>query len=288
MTAAAAVCFMSQSILLFILLIAGRKRFSDETARIKIPGAKIFAVPAMLYLLALTGHKYNTYYEKKLSIMLGELYGIKSTAMGIRVFIAAKLSYLWLSILGFTAMAVLVDIDAAYIFFGVLVCITIFLAPDWQLKSRLQKKTRELLREFPEFINKLVLLIDAGLTVRSAIQKIVENSTKDRILIIELTQALNEISSGKTEIKAYEDFARRCRLQDITAFSSALMQNMKKGNEELVPILKLQSVTCWQNRRNAARKMGEEASSKLLIPLIITFVALMIMLMAPALMQMKI
>lgn len=71
-------------------------------------------------------------------------------------------------------------------------------------------------------------------------------------------------------------------------FTATLIQNLRKGSDQLVPVLRLQAAACWENRKNIARKLGEEASTKLLFPMAIVFVAILIMVMTPAVMQIQI
>jgi len=55
----------------------------------------------------------------------------------------------------------------------------------------------------------------------------------------------------------------------------------------LVPLLKLQSNECWQLRKNMAKRLGEEASTKLVLPLMIMFVGILIIVILPAVMQLR-
>ena len=110
---------------------------------------------------------------------------------------------------------------------------------------------------------------------------------KDRPLYDELSVVLMEIKAGKSEIKAYEEFAKKCRVPEITKFTSVIIQNLKKGNSELVSILRLQSVECWEMRKSVAKKLGEEASTKLLFPMMIMFAAILLIVITPAAMQLQ-
>ena len=49
--------------------------------------------------------------------------------------------------------------------------------------------------------------------------------------------------------------------------------------------LKRLGVECWDMRKNVARQMGEAASSKLMLPLMIMFIAIIMICMMPALME---
>ena len=59
------------------------------------------------------------------------------------------------------------------------------------------------------------------------------------------------------------------------------MQNLSKGNSELVEYLKQQGKESWENKKHNVRRQGEKASSKLLIPIGIMFIGILIIVVVP-------
>jgi tight adherence protein C len=165
--------------------------------------------------------------------------------------------------------------------------LAVFYLPDRELDERIKKRHFQLQYDFPDFLNKLVLLVNAGMTVQKAWEKIVKDRKNWTPLYEELNAAYIEIRNGKSEISAYEDFAKRCRIKEITKFVTTVIQNLRKGNNELVTLLKLQSNECWQIRKNMARRLGEEASTKLVLPLMIMFVGILVIVILPAILQLR-
>lgn len=157
---------------------------------------------------------------------------------------------------------------------------------DSSLKEQIEKRRRSIQMEFPEFINKLTLLVNAGMTISKAWEKIINENKKDHILYEEMRYALMEIKAGKAEAVAYEEFARRCRAKEVTKFVSVIVMNLKRGGSEVVPVLKAQGDECWEMRKNAARQLGEEASTKILIPLMIMFLGIVLIVATPAVLSM--
>jgi tight adherence protein C len=78
------------------------------------------------------------------------------------------------------------------------------------------------------------------MTLPRAWEKIVLDRKDATPLYRELEATYLEVSNGKSETAAYEDFARRCRVKEITKFITAIIQSQRKGSNELVSILKLQ------------------------------------------------
>ena len=98
--------------------------------------------------------------------------------------------------------------------------------------------------------------------------------------------ALMDIKAGRPEAVAYEEFARRCRVKEVTKFVSVVVMNLRRGGSEVVPVLKAQGDECWEMRKSAARQMGEEASTKILIPMMIMFLGIVLIVATPAVLSM--
>ncbi|HEX3032296.1 MAG TPA: type II secretion system F family protein, partial [Bacillota bacterium] len=57
-------------------------------------------------------------------------------------------------------------------------------------------------------------------------------------------------------------------------------------NSNMVGMLTALSQEAWERRKDIARKQGEEAGAKLVLPMAMVFVAIAIIVMAPALISM--
>lgn len=157
---------------------------------------------------------------------------------------------------------------------------------DSGLNEQIEKRRRSIQMEFPEFINKLTLLVNAGMTISKAWEKIINENKKEHLLYDEMRYALMEIKAGKPEAVAYEEFARRCRVKEVTKFVSVIVMNLKRGGAEVVPVLREQGSECWEMRKNAAKQMGEEAGTKILIPMMIMFLGIVLVVSTPAVLSM--
>ena len=84
-----------------------------------------------------------------------------------------------------------------------------------------------------------------------------------------------------SELEAIKAFSDRCNILEIKKFSTTVLQNLEKGSEGLGGILAEMSNTIWMERSNKVRQMGEAASSKLMIPIMIIFIGILLMVMVP-------
>lgn len=179
--------------------------------------------------------------------------------------------------------------------------ITIGLGQDKDLHKKVIKRNKEMSRQYPELIGKLVLLLGAGMTIRGAIRRIADGYSsrqldkKKRIpygrsrkqdikkeAYEEMLRVSNEIASGVSEQQAYINLGKRCDDQHYIRLSMLLSQNLTKGSSGLANLLAAESQEAFSERKRNARTLGEEASTKLLGPMIIMLVIVMIVIMIPA------
>jgi len=245
-------------------------------------------MPMALYILDRFKQDYNSSeYDRKLMMKIIEISGVKYSQFYIRVHWANKIVLMLLGILFSSFVGMFAEMDAGYAIFVLVFMIAIAYFSDYELNERIKKRRLAIQMDFPEFLNKLVLLIDAGMTVSRAWEKAVEDNKKESVLYFELETVLTEIKSGKSEQQAYEDFSKRCRTPEVTRLMSVLIQNLRKGNSDLVSILRTLSNECWMMRKNAARKLGEEASTKMIFPMMLMLIAILIIVATPAMLAMQ-
>lgn len=175
---------------------------------------------------------------------------------------------------------------------GILVIIFITVLKDYELKKKVDHRNFQIRRSFPEFVIKLTLLINAGMTLSRAWTSIgkdyvnqLNKGESPLFLYEEMLVTLQDIQNGVSEAKAYEDFGKRCKIPEMMRFTSVIIQNLKKGNDTLVMALQGQANEAWEVRKNVAKKEGEKASSKLLLPMGIMFMIIIIIVMLPAFMS---
>lgn len=163
---------------------------------------------------------------------------------------------------------------------GVLAVIAVAYAKREQELKKIQRRKAQLLLEYPEFVSKLSLLLGAGMHVLTAFRKI--NQMSKGIVCIELQKMLNEIENGMSEMRAYGEFAKRCDLQPYRKLVSLLQSGQKMGNRELIERLEEEADRVFAERKNTARKLGEEAGTKLLFPMMMMLIIVMGIVIFPA------
>lgn len=173
---------------------------------------------------------------------------------------------------------------------GTLVTIAaVFFFKDRDIHELVEKKKQEEKRKYPEILQKITLYLEAGLTVRAAVNKIAEDyeqkrkkGAKEQAAYEELLIAVREIRMGVSEGAAYEKFGKRTGVREYIRLSTFLTQNVKKGSTMLLQQLHEEAKEAEEMRMRNARKLCEEASTKLLLPMIMLLLVVMILIMFPA------
>lgn len=164
----------------------------------------------------------------------------------------------------------------------------VFYSGERDVERSLAKRNRELLQDYPEIIHKLTLYMGAGMTVRNAFGKMGDDyrkqnaSGKKRYVYEEILLLVHELQSGISEPEAYAHLGKRCRLQPYMKLGTLLSQNIRKGNKDLLLKLRQEAAVALEERKNRARKAGEEAGTKLLLPMMMMLCIVMVLIMIPA------
>lgn len=177
---------------------------------------------------------------------------------------------------------------------GILLSVLLTAREQNQDKQKQQKREQELLLDYADILSKLMVLIGAGMTIRNAWGQIVHDyetalhagKKKQRHAYEEMRYTYYQLQSGTPEGSAYRDFGRRCRLQPYLKLSGLLDQNRKSGTKNMRTIFQTEMTDALEQRKNLARRMGEEAGTKLLLPLFLMLGIIMTMIMVPAMMTM--
>lgn len=169
------------------------------------------------------------------------------------------------------------------------VALLIYLAFDRDLKKTLEKKQNELSREYPGLVHKLALYVGAGMTIRGAFQKIggdyekkVKKGLKTKPGCEEVLYTCRELLAGVAEGAAYEHFGKRTGLREYIRLAALLGQNLKRGSGTLLERLREEAEKSLEESLLRAKKLGEEAGTKLLAPMVLMLAIIMVMIMVPA------
>lgn len=172
------------------------------------------------------------------------------------------------------------------------ISIVAYFGYDQELNKQIKERRADIEMEFPIFIDKFVLLLNCGNSVSGALSQSIQSAIasnpekESHPLYQELILMRQEIQQGISDVDAFENFGRRIRIPNIMKFSSLIGQAIRKGDKEITNSLSGLVREAWEKKKQLAKEKGAQASTKMLLPLAIMLIAIVVMIMAPAVFQM--
>lgn len=172
---------------------------------------------------------------------------------------------------------------------GAVICVFL-VVQERQKKEKLRKDRKEqMLFDYPEIVSQFTMLMGVGMTAKNVWKKITadycgqkERGGRVRDAYEEMVITLQEMQSGIPEAECYERFAARCGLVPYMKMGALLSQNLRKGAKGTSDMLKMEAIQAMEDRKSRARRLGEEAGVKLLLPMLLMLVIVLVIVVVPA------
>lgn len=139
------------------------------------------------------------------------------------------------------------------------------LAHGW-LKGRASRRAGQLVRELPSGLDVLVLCLEAGASLTSALRITCEKAGPGPLGDL-LGAVLRHVRAGRPRVQALRDVLGPVQIEPLTALMTALIQGELTGMS-LGPVLRAQSTQVVTDRFIAAERAAMQAPVKLLVPLL--------------------
>lgn len=174
---------------------------------------------------------------------------------------------------------------------GILTAVLLVCLERQNEKKAKEKKRQQMMMDYPQIVSQLNLLLGAGMSSKSAWKKIVDDyhrrkdQRQPRAAYEEMTAAWNEMCGAVAEKECYERFGSRCGLQAYMKLGALLSQNLRKGTKGLADALRLEGIHAFEERKALAKRRGEEAGTKLLMPMFFMLAVVLVIVIVPAFMS---
>ena len=174
---------------------------------------------------------------------------------------------------------------------GLVAAILLYKREDDNLKEQVKKRNKQLLEDYPMIVNKFALFYSVGMTTKGIFLKLCrdyeetkrrKNGPGFRYVYEEMLLTRAKMEEGIGEIAAYEDFARRCKHPKYRQLVNLMEQAVSKGKSDISMTLSKEIQRAFAERKNHAKELGEEAGTKLLLPMFLMLLVVIIVIMVPA------
>jgi tight adherence protein C len=166
---------------------------------------------------------------------------------------------------------------------GVLIALLGFYLPDIWLRQKTDKRKIELLHALPDALDLLVICVEAGMGLDSAIYRVAQETKLTSPELSGELQLLNlEIRAGKQRKDALKNLAMRTNLEEISSLVTLLIQTEQFGTST-ADALRIYSDSFRTQRYQKAEEKAAKLPVKLIFPLLVfIFPALFVVLLGPA------
>lgn len=158
-----------------------------------------------------------------------------------------------------------------------------FYVPDVWLRIKVARRKEKLARGLPDALDMLVVCVEAGLGLDSAVNRVAEEmKLTNTVLSHELKLLGLEMRAGKSREDALRNLGVRTDLEDVRNLVTLLIQTDKFGTS-IAQALRVYSDSFRTKRYQRAEEMAAKLPVKLVIPLILfIFPSLFVAIMGPA------
>ena len=179
------------------------------------------------------------------------------------------------------------DSTSSILFGGIGIVAAIFIGYYFYTytKNKVENRKTECEIEFPNAISKLALLVNSGMILHTAWEKV--SFGKEGPLYELMQRSCEEMQNGKSEIDAIHDFGVLTDSDEIKKFTTALIQDLERGGGELPTFLADESSELWNLRKQKLLQKGEKAASTLIAPIGLMFIGVILIIMAAAMQSMS-
>lgn len=193
-----------------------------------------------------------------------------------------------------------------------LAAVVLWLGSESKLEERLSKRKKGLEEDYPDIVSRFAILFSAGLTVPAAWKRLAEDYERElekkagracpskmafgqeqayvprqardnmRYGYEELRLTALELNNAGYSDRIFYDFGKRCGNYRYMKLADVLDQSMKKGTVQLSTYMEEEAISAFELRKLQAAKTGEEAGTKLLLPMMMMFGLVIAMVVVPA------
>jgi len=220
-------------------------------------------------------YKYDTSFDRTMRKKLIELYDKEYCEYYLRMNYAAAATSAVIGIFLIGILSLALQISEAFLM-GTLIGFLLAYIVKNNIDKKYEKRHLLISMELPDVANKLVILLGAGLTLRAAWEKVSTEMANDSPLYDEMKLVVKQMENGVSDADAFDNMSLRCNIPQMRRFISVIIQNIHRGGSDISNALTLIGQELWENRKALTKRLAEEASTKLLFPMMLMLITVIL------------
>lgn len=182
---------------------------------------------------------------------------------------------------GYTAVSIII--------LAFLAAFGVYISSNNEITKRVKDRNEQLEMDYPRIINRYALYYSAGMHTKAVWREICSDYRKKlskggerRYVFEEMLRTEAAMADGVGDMTAYNEFASNCGIRKYRHFVSLIEQSLKKGKEQMGEVLLKEADDAVNERLAIAKIKGEEAATKLLLPMFMMLLVVLIIVIVPA------
>lgn len=158
--------------------------------------------------------------------------------------------------------------------------------PNLVLNQLAKNRKREIFDQFPDATDLMLVCVEAGLGLDTALTRVAEEMTSKSQALAEELQLTNlELRAGNTREKSLRNLALRTGIEELTSFATMLIQADRFGTS-VGESLRVFSEDLRHKRQMRAEEHAAKVPTKMLFPLVLfIFPSIIMVILGPAVIQ---
>jgi len=198
---------------------------------------------------------------------------------GLDAYIAQKITaFVGFLEIGLAAVFFIRGLALAY---AIGLMIFVFYLPDIKVNEKSKEIENLIINDMPHVILTLRLLLLAGLPTTKAISMLKNEGYFNQLIRMCNTKVIH----GESMSKVYGDLSYKYQIQHLTRFTRIMILDEKNGSGDSLNQLEKLCDDIWMYKKSMIVKRSEAASTKLLLPMMMSLIGVLVAVTFPAIVQ---
>lgn len=162
--------------------------------------------------------------------------------------------------------------------------LAIVVVTRFSVKLAITKRKKGIIRELPQFLDLLVICMEAGLNFTAGLDRMLKEVDPNESLTKEFSVMYQEFLGGFSLQQVCERLDKRCDVPDLSVILNAVVQSEQMGSS-LGSTLRIQAEELRDKFRQRMREKAYRIPIKILFPTILIFFTIFMMTLGPTFYQ---
>lgn len=209
--------------------------------------------------------------------VLKHYYGIDSLAGNISLY---RDSVFQNVLVGLPLVFIGITVDSGFILLAISILFGVARLRYMHLRKIVNIRRIEFFKEYPAFLNSLMLYLEAGLNLENALSKYYVGKQYCYYLAL-IKAGLDKINLGYNRREAFQEIILSTRERELIKLVNFFIQFYLVGGNSNGFLIRL-AEDSWKLKKETIKQLAEEGSAKMVFPMMIIFIGVGLLVLVPS------